>query len=380
MNKACFIFFLLISLAPVLAPGQKFAVIGDYGWDGIYEDSVARLVKSWDPDFILTTGDNNYPGGADSTIDRNIGKYYHNYIFPYYGSYLPRIPAADTANRFFPTLGNHDNNNLAHAYLEYFTLPEAYPGNERYYTFTVGDVQLIAVNSDSTYGHEPDGTSDASIQALWMKGVLSASSAPWKIVYFHHPPYSSGYVHGSQIWMRWPFAAWGATAVFSGHEHNYERIMVGGFPYFVDGLGGKSIYCFSDTVLTGSAVRYCGNYGAMIVAANPDSITFCFRNIRDSLVDCYTIHKATGVPVKKGTDLSIFPDPFRNQARMQTSHDLDHAILTVYDAFGKQVRQLTDVSGHSLMLHRGNLPCGIYFLRITEYGKPGFSCKFVITD
>jgi hypothetical protein len=187
------------------------------------------------------------------------GKYYHNCIFPYYGSYLPRIEAADTANRFFPTLGNHDNNNLAHAYLEYFTLPEAYPGNERYYTFTVGDVR-------------------------------------------------------------------------------------------------------------------------MIVVANPDSITFCFRNIHDSLVDCYTIHKATDVPVKKGTDLSIFPDPFRNQARMQTSHDLDHAILTVYDAFGKQVRQLTDVSGHSLMLHRGNLPCGIYFLRIIEYGKPGFSCKFVITD
>ncbi len=47
----------------------KFAVIGDFGWAGQPELDVSDLVKSWNPDFIITTGDNNYDYGADSTID-----------------------------------------------------------------------------------------------------------------------------------------------------------------------------------------------------------------------------------------------------------------------------------------------------------------------
>src|SRR3972149_6817631 len=58
-----------------------FAVIGDYGVDNTNEAGVAALVKSWSPDFIITTGDNNYLYGESSTIDRNIGKYYHEYIY-----------------------------------------------------------------------------------------------------------------------------------------------------------------------------------------------------------------------------------------------------------------------------------------------------------
>jgi hypothetical protein len=64
---------------------------------------VASQVKGWKPDFILTVGDNNYPKGAASTIDRNIGQYYHDFIYPCRGRY----GAGAAINRFFPTLGNH---------------------------------------------------------------------------------------------------------------------------------------------------------------------------------------------------------------------------------------------------------------------------------
>ncbi|PYV85585.1 MAG: alkaline phosphatase, partial [Acidobacteria bacterium] len=56
----------------------RFAVIGDYGTAGQNELDVSSLVKSWNPDFIITVGDNNYPDGWASTIDRNIGQYYHD--------------------------------------------------------------------------------------------------------------------------------------------------------------------------------------------------------------------------------------------------------------------------------------------------------------
>jgi hypothetical protein len=64
-------------------------VVGDYG--AAYaggasfsnEQAVANLIKSWNPDFIITTGDNNYPNGEASNIDTNIGQFFHEYIYPY---------------------------------------------------------------------------------------------------------------------------------------------------------------------------------------------------------------------------------------------------------------------------------------------------------
>ena len=40
-----------------------------------------------------------------------------------------------------------------------------------------------------------------------------SAQAPWKIVFFHHPPYSSGSTHGSNKVMQWPFAEWGANLI-----------------------------------------------------------------------------------------------------------------------------------------------------------------------
>ena len=40
--------------------GTKFAVIGDYGENCNASTRVAKLVKSWEPEFIVTVGDKNY--------------------------------------------------------------------------------------------------------------------------------------------------------------------------------------------------------------------------------------------------------------------------------------------------------------------------------
>jgi hypothetical protein len=258
---------------PEIAPPIRFAVIGDYGGGGEAERDVADLVKSWNVDFIITVGDNNYPDGAAETIDDNIGQFYHKYIYPYPGAF----GAGADQLRFFPTLGNHDwNTQKAQPYFDYFTLP----GNERYYDFTWGPVHFFALNSDS---REPDGVSRKSIQAQWLAEQLAVSESPWKLVYFHHAPYSSG-LHGPVDWMRWPFAAWGASTVLSGHDHTYERLLIDGIPYFVNGLGGGEIYYFNQ-VSEGSQFRYAADYGAMLVAASDKQIDFEFYNRSGELID-----------------------------------------------------------------------------------------------
>ncbi|MFL6209282.1 MAG: metallophosphoesterase [Pyrinomonadaceae bacterium] len=269
---------------PVAQTNQvRFAVVGDFGDAGAAEQDVANLINGWQPDFVITTGDNNYPAGEAATIDANIGQYYHQFIYPYTGAY----GAGAAFNRFFPVLGNHDwgsaypNPAGAQPYLDYFTLP----GNERYYDFVRGPLHFFAIDSDP---NEPDGTTSTSVQGDWLRTRLAASSARWKLVYFHHPPYSSG-PHGSDTGMQWPFQSWGASAVLSGHDHDYERLSVNGLPYFVNGLGGRSLYAFGPP-LSESVVRYNDDYGAMLVTASDQAITYQFINRAGAIIDTFTVN------------------------------------------------------------------------------------------
>jgi hypothetical protein len=258
----------------------RFAVIGDYGQAGEPEAAVARLVKSWSPDLVITTGDNNYPDGAADTIDDNIGRYYAEFIHPYQGAYGP---GADE-NRFFPSPGNHDWHAADLApYLDYFSLP----GNERYYDFVRGPVHFFALDSDS---REPDGVNLGSAQAQWLRQRLAASTSPWKVVYMHHPPYSSAQ-HGNTDWMQWPFAEWGASAVLSGHDHVYEHLVFDGLDYFTVGLGGHPARYLFLLPARGSMLRYNDAHGAMLVEATEDELWLRFVNITGEEIDRVEIRR-----------------------------------------------------------------------------------------
>ena len=173
-----------MSMSMPPGPLSRFAVIGDYGVDTIDEVDVARLVKNWHPDYIVTLGDNNYPDGEAVTMDANIGQYFHSFIGGYTGKYGP----GSATNRFWPCLGNHDwyAKSGAQPYIDYFT---SLPGNRRYYDVAVGNVHFFALDSDF---HEPDGVYADSTQAKWLQSALAASTECFNVVFFHHPAYSSG--------------------------------------------------------------------------------------------------------------------------------------------------------------------------------------------
>jgi predicted phosphodiesterase len=277
------VFMLIICQA---SAQTKFAIIGDYGDDDLDEELVANLVNSWNVDFIITTGDNSYDSNP---IDDNIGKYYSDWIGNYNGSY----GNGSTVNKFFPSLGNHDygDGGGINAYLNYFTLPGISgnsSGNERYFDYIIDNIHFFAINSND---EEPDGVNGSSVQANWLQNEMTSSSAGWKIVYFHHPPYSSGQ-HGNSSFMRWNFLQWGADAVISGHDHNYERLEVDSLIYFVNGLGGRNIRNFGSTN-SHSMFRYNGDFGAQKVTVNGNEMTFEFYNINSELIDSWTIQQST---------------------------------------------------------------------------------------
>ncbi|MFZ0530849.1 MAG: metallophosphoesterase [Propionicimonas sp.] len=276
-------------------PSASFAIIGDYGRANRHEAAVAALVASWNPGYVIAVGDAYYAvvgGTGAEKYDRSTGAFYCRWLKDVNAA-GGRCPSGEAAvNAFFPALGNHDYADATPApttYLDYFTLPGAgftsSSGNERYYDFVEGPIHFFVLNSNP---EEPDGISATSTQALWLKARLAASTSAWNIVYDHHPPYSSDRSHGVTAALQWPYAAWGADVVVSGHAHIYERILRDGIVYFVNGLGGAPRHTFRAPV-AGSVVRYNDDWGAQRVTVTPTSLTFAFHSVAGDVVDSYTV-------------------------------------------------------------------------------------------
>ena len=106
---------------------------------------------------------------------------------------------------------------------------------KNYYSFQPrNDVHFFALNSDYMDRR----------QLEWFEKEISSSTSPWKIVFFHHPLYSSGRKHGSDIELRTVLEPLllkhGVDVVFNGHEHFYERTTEKkGIHYFIVGSSGK---------------------------------------------------------------------------------------------------------------------------------------------
>jgi len=248
----------------------RFAAVGDFDASAATA-SVAAMIAGWNPDFVITQGDNNYTANNTSTAswDNEVGQFYGQYTKYPAGSSSSYAPGP-SVNKFFPCVGNHDWDAGIAGWYNYFELP----GNERYFDFIKGPVHFFVIDSDS---REPDGVTSTSTQAQWLQSALAVSASRWKIVFFHHPPYTSA-SRGNNSALQWPFKQWGANAVLNGHEHQYERIIQSGFPYIVNGAGGQSLSGFG-TPVPGSLVRYSANNGAMLIEAGSDSIEFKFYSI-----------------------------------------------------------------------------------------------------
>ena len=303
----------------------NLACVGDYG-TGTSVQNVANMVASWNPDLVFTTGDNNYTANNTSvgSWDNEVGQYYGQFIhFPVGvpSTYAP----GPSINRFFPALGNHDWDAGISGWNNYFELP----GNERYYDVVRGSVHLFFISSDP---REPDGIASTSAQAQWLQNGLANSASPWKIVIFHHPAYSSG-THGNTLAMQWPFSAWGASMVFTGHDHTYERIVKNGFNYVVNGIGGRPLYAFNAIPEPGSIVRYNASNGAVLIQATPLQLLVKCYAVGGTLVDSMAL-TSSALPVQ----LAGFTGTVIAQNRVR----LNWTTASEVNNYGFEVQKRTD--------------------------------------
>jgi predicted MPP superfamily phosphohydrolase len=203
---------------PLQKDSLKFAIIGDSGTGGSEQLEVARQLvvfrAKFPFEFAIMLGDNLY--GKERPDD-----YADKFERPY-------KPLLDAGVKFYAALGNHDD--PTQRFYKPFNM-----NGERYYSFRPKQgVRFFALDSNVMDQKQLD----------WLEKELTASGSDWKICFFHHPPYSSGGQHGSNVNLREQleplFVKHGVSVVFTGHEHFYERIKPQkGITYFIAGSSAK---------------------------------------------------------------------------------------------------------------------------------------------
>src|SRR5262245_3337351 len=202
---------------PNRSDSVKFAALGDNGTGDRQEYEVASQMAAWHArlpfEFVMMLGDNMYGSQRPADFVQKFEKPYKALL--------------DAGVKFYACLGNHDN-----------TSNDGYApfnmGGQRYYTYARSHVRFFVLDSNAL---DP-------AQVAWTEAALNDAKEPWKIVYFHHPLYSDGGRHGPSVDLRVVleplFVKYGVQAVYSGHDHIYERFKPQkGIIYFVSGAGGQ---------------------------------------------------------------------------------------------------------------------------------------------
>jgi hypothetical protein len=257
----------LLSFAEPLSV-VRFAVIGDSGSGDRHQHEIGRQMAAWHErlpfNLVLMLGDNIYGGWLGFGGGNR----------KYFGRQFDR-PYAELLRRgviFRAALGNHDmrtrsGQDLIDAHNRFHI-----DGPLGYYRFAAGEWRSRASAVPPTGGaNEPAPLVEFFVlntarmaedrqdpeQLSWLDQALASSRARWRIIYGHHPIYSTGRRHGSEVNLHryleplllCPAAkpqetAGGASprahVYLAGHDHFYQRFHPQkGVAHFVSGSGGK---------------------------------------------------------------------------------------------------------------------------------------------
>ena len=224
--------------------GLQFSVLGDWGWNGKRNQTeVAKIMaKHGVGSFIISVGDNFQVSGVRSVQDPLWTLNFEN-------------PFSDPSLEceWYIALGNHDYKGEVQAEIDYSKISRRWNMPGRYFAVhkkindtTSADFYIIDTSPFQSAYYKTDEHhvmgQDTAKQMRWIDSCLTNSKSRWKLVFGHHPVYSSGSAHGKETGdMEARFAKFfdekGVDAYFCGHDHDFEYLKAQGsrVNYFVCG-------------------------------------------------------------------------------------------------------------------------------------------------
>ena len=219
--------------------------------------ALVAAMQQEDARLIINTGDLVGDGEDDDQW---------NVFFSIERPLLSRVP-------LYPVVGNHDTHlGDAANFRDVFALP----GDKLYYSFDYSNAHFVVLdghaNTDLLCVKDEQVVLNCfdEPQLQWLETDLSAAceraDTKWVFVAVHDGPYSSkdDRYGSSQMRDLLPLLGrYGVTAIFSGHDHYYERgVSDNGIPYVIAGGGGAGLYdiaepCdFPHTMVTNAQVHH----------------------------------------------------------------------------------------------------------------------------
>ena len=222
-----------------------FLVVGDWG-DGQSRATAAAVARAMGEigaqngiSFVISTGDNFYESGVDSTVDTK-----------WQSSFEEIFNAPSLQVPWYPVLGNHDYGGSTSAQIEYskknrrWTMPNHYFSVSK--TFGNASADFFFLDTQRMKGNtllEIVTHQDADVQLRWLDLSLARSRAPWKVVVGHHPIFSGGR-HGDSKFLgerlKPILDRHGVSMYLCGHDHHLEALRSERVSYFISGSGSRS--------------------------------------------------------------------------------------------------------------------------------------------
>ncbi|KAA3609625.1 MAG: hypothetical protein DWQ05_22080 [Calditrichaeota bacterium] len=219
----------------------QFVVLGDTrSRHDIHKRNIERIMAE-NPLFVVNTGDLVGNGRRIQDWDK---------FFELNNELMRNIP-------YFPVLGNHEKDSKF--YFEFFNLP----GNERYYSFNVGDALFLFLDTEGEDYQTPQYLKTEESreyywnnhnlkyfeeQKAWVEHQLTINKdAGFVFVFFHQPLFSVKKTRVEDAKLRrkfWGdiFERHGVQVVLNGHDHHYHRAFNGGTHYITTAGGGAGLY------------------------------------------------------------------------------------------------------------------------------------------
>jgi acid phosphatase type 7 len=335
----------------------------------------------------------------------------------------------------WPSPGNHDyesvdKTNITGPYFDAFVMPKnaeaggVASGLEEYYSYDIGDVHFVSLCSENLVKMNFTRGIDQT-QVNWLKADLAASTAKWKVAYWHASPYSRGSHNSDNFYEQMAVCRpgfvptldqYGVDLVLGGHSHNYERsylikgltgngstyranlhlvqggdgnaaagrayikpkgVISAGAVYVMNGCGGK--------LNTGDgSLDYPANFmgqdtvaGSTFVEITGDTLRVLFISENGQTLDDFSIIKTQGTTAvdtynDEATHLVVYPNPSNGELNLNFDLPEGQTVnVQLLDLAGRTVRTLITnkvVSSGINAVHLpdalSNLSSGIYSLRM----------------
>jgi len=242
---------------------KPIIIFGDSQVNSIAQERIVRLAAQFKPAIVFRVGDLTNDGRDVKSWEAflRISK--------------PLLSGAE----YFPCLGNHEHNSPL-----YF---QSFPSlnGQRWYSIRRQGIHFVVLDSNADLR-------PGSAQYSWLEADLKAAGGKSKniIVFLHHPIFNVGR-HAEEpdrlgSFLLPLFKKYGVSAVFSGHDHNYQRFWREGIYYIVTGGGGAPLY--NQTRSSPYLAKFIKMYHICLLIPGKNNIEVRVINAEGRIIDFFT--------------------------------------------------------------------------------------------